>query len=885
MNRLKTVTATLFISLTLLSCASYNAYQKAQNAEEAKDWDVAVMEYEKALEIAPDNRQFKTSLDRARRGASRAHFEKGKAYRSAADRATGNDQLRLAQMAASEFQLTVKLDTTNQFAAVELVKAVELINNINRAASEKVSIEDIKKRAQSAITKAQPPQLNPASSEPISLTFSRDTPVKDIYRALGNAFGINVLFDQAVKDDRITIELRDVTAQAALERVMQAANHFYKTLDEKTIIVVPDNPQARRDYEDLVIRTFYLSNGDAEQVTNVVRTMIEARNVFPLKALNAITIRDTADKVRIAEKIIQANDKAKAEVVVQVELVQLDLNRIRDIGLAISGFPTTNGLSSSATAQPNLNGAGFSRGTLNDIAKAVGSLNDLRANTTFAIPTATYSLLKTYGNSELLANPELRISEGEKATLHIGQRIPVPVTTISGYNPGTTQTPGQPNNNNNLTVPYTSFQYQDVGIKVEMEPRVHHNREVTLKLTVEVSNQGASVEFAGQEQPTFATRTITSTIRLKDGETNFLAGLIQSNKIRSATKTPLLGDIPLIGRLFTDEHTESSRTDLVLTMTPHIIRIPDITEEDLAPMWVGTGNNLTFRGVSPRIESQNGGGDPFVQPIRNDVNPAGLQLSSDGEPGNYIIPEGDVPQQSAPPVPPGMPSNPFNRPPAQQQPPSLQNNPPEANPPQSSAVQPSTIKAPELPALGTQASLTQPRNPLTVKTASAAAAATDEPAAATQVSAPVLATVDPDTAALRLAPRMAPQPATITLGPGESKVWEVIGMDLEGLTANQLVFRFDPKKMTVTDVNIGSAIVVDFDAPPVVSVNRDAGTITVSQGVGKPLRFAGGGQILAIRVIGGLTGETFLVMESPDLHTSTGQSIVAAVGGGRAKVQ
>lgn len=873
MNRLKTFTATLIISLTTLSCASYNAYQKAQTAEEAKDWDTAVIQYEKALEIAPDNRQFKISLDRARREASRGHFEKAKAYRAAADRATGTDQLRLAQMAASEFQMTVKLDTTNQFAAVEMVKAVELINNINRAASERLSIDEIKKRAQSSITKAQPPQLNPASQEPISLTFSRDTPVKDIYRALGNAFGINVLFDQAVKDDRITIELRDVTAQAALERVMQAANHFYKTLDEKTIIVVPDNPQARRDYEDLVIRTFYLSNGDAEQVTNVVRTMIEARNVFPLKALNAITIRDTADKVRIAEKIIQANDKAKAEVVVQVELVQLDLNRIRDIGLAISGFPGGQTLSSSATAQPNLNGVGFSRGTLDQIAKAVGSLNDLRANTTFAIPTATYSLLKTYGNTELLANPELRISEGEKATLHIGQRIPVPVTTFSGLATGTPQN-GQ---NNQLTTPYTSFQYQDVGIKVEMEPRVHHNREVTLKLTVEVSNQGASVEFAGQEQPTFATRTITSTIRLKDGETNFLAGLIQSNKIRSATKTPILGDIPLIGRLFTDEHNERSRTDLVLTMTPHIIRIPDITDEDLAPMWVGTGNNLTFRGVSPRIESQNGGGDPFNQVNRTDTNPAGLQLSSDGEPGNYIVPDGAVQQQPQTiPAPSGMPSNPFNRPPSQ----PLPNNPPTEpeNPPQSSAVQ-----SPALPMLGTQAELTQPRNPLTVKSASAPTE--PAPTETKQASATMLATLDPDTAALRLAPRMAPQPATISLGPGESKVWEVIGMDLEGLTATQLVFRYDPRKMSVTDVNIGSAIAVDLDTPPIVSINHDHGTITVTQSAGKPLRFVGGGQILAMRVQGGLSGETFLVMESPALKTATGQSIVAAVGGGRARVQ
>ena len=258
------------------------------------------------------------------------------------------------QLAATELQITVKLDPTNQYAAVEFGKVAQFLQDAARAANEGTSIDDVKKRAaKNNVSKAQPPQLNPASTEPISLSFPRETPVKDIYRALGNAFGINILFDQAVKDDRISIELRDVTAQQALERVMQAANHFYKVLDEKTIIIVPDNPQARRDYEDLVIRTFYLSNGDAEQVTNVVRTMIEARNVFPLKALNAITIRDTADKVRIAEKIIEANDKAKAEVVVAVELVQLDLNKLRDIGIAIQG-PAA---SSAGSIVPNITGS------------------------------------------------------------------------------------------------------------------------------------------------------------------------------------------------------------------------------------------------------------------------------------------------------------------------------------------------------------------------------------------------------------------------------------------------------------------------------------------------------------------------------------------------
>lgn len=831
MNRLKPIFAAILISLTLASCASYHAYQQARSAEQSKDWDTAVQQYEKALAIDPDNREYKLAYDRARREASRAHFEKGKVLRGEASQATGPEQYRLAQLAATELQLVVKLDPTNQFAAIELSKAYQIIEDFQRAAAESTSVDEIKRRAAANITKAQPPELNPASNDPISLNFPRDTPIKDIYRALGNAFGLNILYDQAVKDDRITIELRDVTAQQALERVMQAGNHFYKVLDERTIIVVPDNPQARRDYEDLVIRTFYLSNGDAEQVTNVVRTMIEARNVFPLKALNAITIRDTADKVRIAEKIIEANDKAKAEVVVQVELVQLDLNRIRDIGMAISGFKDAEGnQSASANATPIVGGQVFTGGTLAQIQQVAGSLNTLRGNLNFSIPTVTYSLLKTYGNSELLANPELRISEGEKATLHIGQRIPVPVTTISGYNPGTTQ-PGQ---NPNLTVPYTSFQYQDVGIKVSMEPRVHHNREVTLKLTVEVSNRGTDVEFAGQRQPTFATRTIESTIRLKDGETNFLAGLIQSNKVQSATKTPILGDIPLIGRLFTNEHRDETRTDLVLTMTPHIVRIPDITEEDVAPMWVGTGNNLTFRGVSPRIESQVGV-DPFVPARGGQFD--NRQLAEDGEPGNYIVPEGAQPMAQPPPPRGTPPSDPFRR-----QPPPNPNNPPETEqgpPDQSSAAAPASTSAES----------------------------------------------EAETAALRLAPRLAPQPSSISLAPGESKLWSVVGMDLDGLVAQELVLHFNPRAMDVTDVSVGTAVAVNPALPPVVTVDRNTGTIRVKSSDGKPLKFVGGGDVLLIRVHGGVSGETFLVMQNPEFRTAGGKNIVAAVAGGKARVQ
>src|SRR5437016_5424603 len=489
------------LAITALSaaCASYNAFERGRTAEKAKNWDEAVLEYQKALEVDPENMRYRIFAQRAKLEASRIHFEKGKSLRMASATVRGTaDELRLAQLVASELEIVIRLDPTNQFAMDELTKALATINELQQVASGK-SIDEIKKEAaKKNITKVQPPQLNPASDQPISLSFPHETPVKEIYKALGNAFGINVLFDTAIKDsDRLAIELKDVTAQDALERVMQATNHFYKVLDQHTIIVVPDNPQARRDYEDLVIRTFYLSNGDAEQVTNVVRTMIEARNVFPLKALNAITIRDTADKVRIAEKIIEANDKAKSEVVIDVELIQLDIDKLRNLGM----FATLAGGTATPLGTVTDSAGKTSTSALSSVTTQTLSQLTHLGNYSFTIPTASYAAAKSMNSIELLANPELRISEGEKATLHIGQRIPVPVTTFTtGVQTGTFG-----------SLPATSYQYQDVGIKVAIEPRVHHNREVTLKLTVEVSNQGAPAPGTGGKrrpaQPTLTPRT------------------------------------------------------------------------------------------------------------------------------------------------------------------------------------------------------------------------------------------------------------------------------------------------------------------------------------------------------------------------------------------
>lgn len=767
------------------------------------EWDKAVLQYEKALEVDPGNIQYQMGLQRARLEASRIHFDKGQDLMAAGHH----------EMAALEFQLTVRLDPTNQFAAVELAKAVAAARQRND--EQYRDIDEMKRRV---TEQSKPPMLNPASNQPISLSFPKETNVKDIYRALGNAFGVNVMFDQRLTDDKISIELRNVTAQEALERVMQAATHFYKVLDEQTIIVIPDNAQTRREYEDLVIRTFYLSNGDAEQVTNVVRTMIEARNVFPLKALNAITIRDTADKVLIAERIIEANDKARAEVVVQVELLQVDTNRMRDIGLILGKDAVETGF------------FGSGEEGLDRISSLpwddVGSLgtSQLFVN----IPSATYKLLKTASEASLLARPQLRISEGETATLHIGQQVPIAVTTYNSI-------VNQPGQGGNIFAPPTSYQYRDVGIKISIEPRVHHNREVTLKLAVEVSNIQSFIGEGAVEQPIIGTRTIESTIRLKDGETNFLAGLIRKDENDADRDIPFLSDIPVLGRLFSNTSKENRSTDLILTMTPHIIRIADITEEDLRPMWVGTSNNMTFRGQTPRMESRSNG-DPF----NNAPTPA----------GDFQFQYRPVPTDDDAPIRSVNPQRPMEEPPP----------PPEEQPEQ---------PEPQGNNQGYDPFALKPDSESIVASAAALAAETaDEPVV--ERSGPM--------------PRISAQPANMRLTPNDVAVWSLVGMDLDELVTDEIVLEYNPEAIEITALTFGSGLVVDPNLPPSIRIDRETGVIRIRSENDEPLHFRSGGEIAHVAFQAVLPGDSPLSISKLDLARPDGRLIAATITGARASV-
>ncbi len=407
--------ALLLVAAFAAGCATSRAFRDGQDAEARERWDLAVLAYQKAYSQEPANIDFKVAFERARLKAAQVHYERGRLHRSAG-------QLDLA---ALEFEQANALDPTLDVALQELKKTKAEIEVRNRDAAGLAPIELAKARSRGR--KATPPMLNPASDKVIDVSFPPDTNIKKVYQAICSAAGINVIYDPQLKDDRFTLDLRGMTFQKALEISMRQAGHFYKVLDEKTILVAQDTQQNRKEYEDLVIRTFFLSNGDMKDVLAMVRGVLDLRRVQQIPQLNAIVIRDTADKVAVAEKLIEVNDKAKAEVVIDVELLLIGRNSILELGTKLSSYSVTAGV-------VGADGAPVTSLPYRQIVNL--GINDFN----FTIPTVTFNFIKNNTDAQVLAKPQLRIAEGEKAQLLIGDKVPVPVTTIKPDGDGRTGT-------------------------------------------------------------------------------------------------------------------------------------------------------------------------------------------------------------------------------------------------------------------------------------------------------------------------------------------------------------------------------------------------------------------------------------------------------------
>jgi general secretion pathway protein D len=567
--------ATIILLLVLLpGCAARQAFKSGQKEMRRQNYDRAILGYSKAMALDPGNERYTVALARAKVNSSHDHFQRGRRYQAAG-------QLELA---IAEYQQVLLLAPGHQYAANELRRAADELRQRDALPSE---LEQIKERARQR--DLGPPRLDPKANIPILLNFP-DVKVGKIFEALGKAAGINFIFDDKTDLEKpMTIDVGNVTFEQALDILMLQTKNFYKVIDQYTLLVAPDNRQKRQEYEDQVIRTFFLSNGDTKQVTTLLRSLLQARQIAENEDLNSITIKDTPDKVAIAERIISANDKSKGEILIDVELLEINRNLARTVGIDLSSKVLS---------------LTFRDGRASVKLNELDTLNQSGNWTIGVIPSVILNFLRTDGDTRVIAKPQLRVSEGEQAEILIGDRVPIPTTSFN-----TSQTVG-----GNI-VPLTSFTYQNVGITVQMEPRVHHNKEVTLKVQVEISQLGAPVETsAGQTQPTINTRQIQTVIRLRDGETNMLAGLIAREQSESQSGVAGLSDIPGLRRIFGNTTTRSRETDIIMTLTPRIIRVPDLSEEDLAMLWVGTEENMRLQGPARSALQQGPFGAPDATP-------------------------------------------------------------------------------------------------------------------------------------------------------------------------------------------------------------------------------------------------------------------------------
>jgi general secretion pathway protein D len=599
-------------------CATSTALRRGQKAELESDFDRAVIEYTRAAQEKPDDREVTLALDRAKLRASEAHFSRGRRLA-----ATGK-----LDEALSELQIANELNPTNGDLQAELRRTrTAARNKIAVSADGKTQLESLVER-----TRDEEPEgftLPKDVKLPPSFVF-REASSRDIIVTLARYGNLNVVFDPAFREAPVTTELRDVSLEDALTSITSSTRTFYKVTAPRTITIVPDTPAKRREYEDEIVRTFFLSNADLKETIDLLRIVVDLRRIAGLPATNAITIKDSPDRVAAASRVLAAIDKARPEVVIDVELLEVDRKRMRDLGLQIAspGAPPT-GIDGSV-----------------DVNKSGLTLDDLRHLTAAdvfvtGVPGLYYRLIKTDQTTRTLANPQLRTAEGIAAQARFGERVPVPVTTFAPIATG-----GVPQQ------PVTSFNYENIGVNIDITPRMHHNDDVSLALKVEVSAV-SGVGFGGL--PTFANRFINTVIRLKDGETNMLAGLIRDDERNTLDGVPGLTDLPIVGRLFGRNRKETQQTDIILTLTPHIVRVLDLHESDLRPFRLGR-EGAPGIGLVPQLQVP----EPPV----------------DQTPPQPPQPQPQQPQGPRP-ITPILPPPPATPPPDQQQPPQQ----PEEGPP------------------------------------------------------------------------------------------------------------------------------------------------------------------------------------------------------------
>jgi len=569
------------LPVLIAGCAGSRAYQRGETYSHRGEWDLAVKEYREANKQAPQDIEYRSSLMRAEETAANQHYQKARSFvkERKLDQAIVELQQALflnpsnaAIQSALKSVLDIKQAEEHYRAALtfmELSRLSDAISELSQAVDldpENVKYHDALEKLQKQKTETEPEDaLTLASDKPITLNF-KNTNLKEVFELLAKLAGINIMFDEEVKAQPITVFVKDVSFEYALKLLLSTNKLFMKKISADTIIIIPKNKSKADQYQDLMVKTYYINYAKSKEIVNLLRSMLDIKKVYVNEILNSITIRDTPEKIKLVEKVIAANDLKEGEVILDVEI--LEISRSNSLKY---GWNFTNGLSVTGTIGK--------KGTTTDTTSTGPgiSLSDLRNSKTdifLSLPGVVVNLIKQDSDAQVLANPRVRVLNNKPAKFHIGDKIPIQTSVVLAAVAGQTT---------------SNFEYKDVGIKLNIEPTIHLNNTVTLKLGLEISTLGDALDFGnGQKQYKFGTRNTDTIINLRDGETVIIGGLIKDEERRGSVKIPLLGDIPILGKLFSSSDDGTIKTDILMSITPNIVRSMEIPDKEMQSFWSGT---------------------------------------------------------------------------------------------------------------------------------------------------------------------------------------------------------------------------------------------------------------------------------------------------------
>jgi general secretion pathway protein D len=581
-------------SVVLHAQSAKQYYKMGHAAEQQGDYDAAFNDYSKAFSMAPSDLYYKEAYYRVRLPASSGHLMAGRRLLQNGDE----------QGALMEFLRASEIDPGNEAASQEIAKVraqhkIQLPPNVS----------GVPEGPQSALESiASPTELRPMSNEPLTLHMVEDS--KIVYQAIGKAAGVNVLFDPDYVGKRIQVDLNNVSLLEALRIVGTLSGTFWRPVTSNTLFVAANTRSKRTELDEQAVQTFYLANAwqqnDLQDVQTAIRNVLPNSHAYGVASQNAIVMRGTPDELMLAQKLVNDLDRARAEVVVDLAVLEVSKNWERTLGIqwpqsasvqlvspnttTTTGTSGTSGTTTTTTTSPTL--YNLAHLTANDFAVTIGA--------------ATANALLNDSNTKILQNPRIRATDAQKATMKIGSRIPIATGSFqSGVGVAAAVTP----------LAETQFQYIDIGVVIDMTPTVHINHDVTLKMSIEVSSEAGNVTISGVTEPIIAQKKTEQTIRLREGEATVLGGILNQQDTQSWTGLPGLSSIPILKYLFGSKDHTIMDDEIVFLLIPHVVRSPDLSPVNLRPIDTGAGQSIELRHISADGMGPISAAPPSVRPV------------------------------------------------------------------------------------------------------------------------------------------------------------------------------------------------------------------------------------------------------------------------------